>query len=228
MAWGTVLGLMMGAAQASSNTDQYIRTLGYETASKIGGMTATKEAYVADVDAYILQNFLNEEMAKNAIVEAERAGGAVVREAQVQVKEGASKIAAQSEGITGGASKARELSSFYVKASKAVGQQQDATTGQIIKIADTLNKAKQDIAVKAEQSYQKMKLAIAGVSSYSSLQAPSIADGLSGLMSGAQMGSQFEQNMKDLTASNTGGTNTYTSGSTYYGDVNVGNAGAVS
>lgn len=203
MSWGALAGMALGGVQNYAQTQSYIQQLGYETAGKVAGITATQEAYSADVDAFVVQNFINEELANNAIVEAERAGGAGVREAQVQIKEGASKIAAQGEGITGGASKARELTSFYVKASKATQQRQDATTKQIIQIADASDKAKNDIMTKAEKSYQQMRLAIAGVSSYSSLQAPSVADSLINVASGAQTGMSLERSYKDLTATNT-------------------------
>ncbi|MCH9712846.1 MAG: hypothetical protein K0U20_09505 [Proteobacteria bacterium] len=202
MSWGALAGMALGAVQNYAQTQSYINQLGYETASKIAGITATKEAYSADVDAFVVQNFINEELANNAIIEAERAGGATLRESQVEVKQGASKIAATGEGITGGSSKARELSSFYVKASKAVGKQQDSITQQVIKIADASDKAKNDIAAKAEMSYQKMKLAIAGVSSYSSLQAPSISDSIVAIGQGAQTGMSLQQSYQDLTATN--------------------------
>lgn len=203
MSWAAAAGMLVGGLQSYSNTMSYIDQLGYESAGKVAGIAATGEAYIADVDAYIVQNFINEELATNAIVEAERAGGATTREAQVMVKEGASKIVASGEGITGGASKARELTSFYVKASKATNAQKDATTKQIIQIADAADKAKNDIATKAEKSYQNMKMAIAGVSSYSSLQAPSLSDSLIAVAQGAQMGMSLGKSYNDLTATNT-------------------------
>lgn len=202
MSWGALAGMAMGAVQSYAQTQSYIQQLGYETASKVAGITATKEAYAADVDAFIIQNFINEELASNAMIEAERAGAANVREAQVQVKEGASKIAATGEGITGGASKARQLTSFYTQASKAVNQQKAGTTKSIIQIADASDKAKNDIMAKAEASYQKMRMAIAGVSSYSSLQAPSISDSLINIAQGGQVGMDLEQSYKDLRATN--------------------------
>ncbi|WMM95613.1 hypothetical protein CRP143_gp48 [Roseobacter phage CRP-143] len=202
MSWGALAGMAMGAVQSYAQTQSYIQQLGYETASKVAGITATKEAYAADVDAFIIQNFINEELASNAMIEAERAGAANVREAQVQVKEGASKVAATGEGITGGASKARQLTSFYTQASKAVNQQKAGTTKSIIQIADASDKAKNDIMAKAEASYQKMRMAIAGVSSYSSLQAPSISDSLINIAQGGQIGMDLEQSYKDLSATN--------------------------
>lgn len=202
MSWGALAGMALGAVQSYAQTQSYIQQLGYETASKVAGITATKEAYAADVDAFIIQNFINEELASNAIAEAERAGGANLREAQVKVQEGASKIAATNEGITGGASKARQLTTFYTQASKAVNTQKDNTTRQIIKIADASDKAKNDIMAKAEASYQKMRMAIAGVSSYSSLQAPSISDTLINVAQGAQTGYSLEQSYNDLSATN--------------------------
>jgi hypothetical protein len=208
MSWGALAGMALGAVQNYANTQSYIQQLGYETAGKVAGITATQEAYSADVDAFIVQNFINEELAANAIVEEERAGGATMRETQVQIKEAESKIAAGGEGITGGASKARELTSFYVKASKVANAQKDASTKNIIKIADTLDKSKNDIATKAEKSYQQMRLAIAGVSSYSSLQAPSIADTLLSIGQGAQTGMSLQKSYSDLTATNTTNTNT--------------------
>lgn len=203
MSWGALAGMAMGAVQNYAQTQSYIKQLGYESASKIAGITATKEAYAADVDAFVVQNFINDELANNAIVEAERAGGATIREAQVQVKEGASKIAAGGEGITGGASKARELTSFYVQASKITNQKKDNTTKQIVQIADASDKAKNEIMARAEKSYQQMKMAIAGVSSYSSLQAPSTSDALISIAQGAQTGMSLERSYADLTATNT-------------------------
>lgn len=203
MSWGALVGVGLGMAQSYAQTQSYIDQLGYESAAKVASINAAKEAYIADVDAFVVQNFINEELAKNAIVEAERATGATVREAQVQIKEGEGKILAASEGITAGASKARELSTFYNKASKAVLGIEEKGTKQIIQIADTLDKATNDINAKAEKSYQQMKLAIAGVSSYSSLQAPSVADSLVNIAQGAQMGMSLQKNYADLTATNT-------------------------
>jgi hypothetical protein len=203
MSWGALIGAGLGMVQNYAQTQSYIDQLGYETAGKIAGINATKDAYLADVDAFIVQNFINEELANNAIVEAERATGATIRETKVQIQEAEGKIQAKSEGITGGISKARELSSFYNKASKTVLSQQEQGTKQVIQIADTLTKAKQDINARAEQSYQKMKLAIAGVSSYSSLQAPSVADSVMNIGQGALMGMSMEKSYNDLTATNT-------------------------
>ena len=104
MSWGALAGMALGAAQSYAATQSYIDQLGYETAGKVASITAAKEAYQADVDAFVVQNFINEELARNAIVEAERATGATVREAQVQVREAEGKIQAASEGITAGAS----------------------------------------------------------------------------------------------------------------------------
>lgn len=203
MSWGALVGVGLGMAQSYAQTQSYIDQLGYESAAKVASINAAKEAYLADVDAFVVQNFINEELAKNAIVEAERATGATVREAQVQIREGEGKILAASEGITAGASKARELSTFYNKASKAITGIEEKGTKQIIQIADTLDKATNDINAKAEKSYQQMKLAIAGVSSYSSLQAPSVADSMINIAQGAQMGMSLGKNYADLTATNT-------------------------
>jgi hypothetical protein len=199
MSWGALAGMALGAVQNYAATQSYIEQLGYETAQKIGGITATKEAYQADVDAFIVQDYINKELASNAVTEALRAGGATAREAQVQVKKGASTISAASEGITGGASAARRLTSFYSQASKEVGKEMDETRRQVIQIADAADKARNDIATRAEQSYNNMRMALAGVSSYSSLQAPSIGDTLNSLAQGASTGYGLEQNYNTIT-----------------------------
>jgi hypothetical protein len=199
MAWGAVAGFALGIAQSIEANNAYMQQLGYETASKLAGISAIKDAYIADVDAMVVQNFLNEQSAQNAIVEVQRATAANVREAQLEVKKGASTLVAQSgESVTGGASKARELSSFYSRASKVVGKVEEQGRGQVIKVADTLDRATNEINAKAEQSYNKMLLALAGVSQYSSLQAPSVSGALAGMAQGVQMGTQFEQNVNDL------------------------------
>lgn len=202
MAWGAIAGLALSAVQASENSKNYARQVELETQGKIAGINASKDAFAADIDALIIQNFINEELAANAIVEAERAGGANLREAQVEIKKAESQISARNDGITAGASKARELTSFYVQASKEVNKTKDQTTSQIIKIADSLDNTTNELNAKAQQSYDNMRLAIAGVSSYSSIQAPSIAANLSNAMKGVQMGSQFETNINNLRAPN--------------------------
>lgn len=198
MSWeAAAAGQVAGGIQSYQQTQAYIQQLGYETEGKIAAMAATQQAYAADVDAYVMQVFINEELARNAIEETERAGAATIRQAQVDIKEGASKIVATGEGITGGSSKARQLTSYYVKASKAVSGQQDATTSRVIQIADTLDKASNDIATRAEQSYQQMRLSIAGVSSYSSIQAPSFSDALNNSIQGVQTGLSLERSIRN-------------------------------
>ena len=208
MGWGEVAGMALGIAQNYESTQQYIRQTQYETQAKVAGINATKDAFMADLDAFVINNFLNEQYASNAIAEVQRTAGANIREATQVVTENASKILAQSEGITGGASKARELSSYYVKASKAVNKIEEQGRGQVIKIADTLDKAKNDTAARIEQSYQKMLLSIAGVSPYSSIAAPSASEGISNVLSGIKTGTQLGQLQKDWSASNTAGTDT--------------------
>lgn len=202
MAWGTIVGLALGAAQNYEANKSYIKQLGYETEGKIAGINATKDAYLADLDALVIESYINRELANNAAVEARRAGGANVREAQVAIKQGESKLQAQNEGITGGSSKAREISAFYVQASKEVNKLQESTTKQVIQIADNLEKANNELNAAAERSYNNMLLSLAGVSPYSSIQPPSASAAASNLMQGAQMGTQFGQNMGDLFASN--------------------------
>ena len=203
MSWGAVVGATLGVAQSITANQAYIRQVGYETATKVAAIKATEEAFQADLDAFVIQNYLNESAAANAIAEAQRATGAQVRGVTQEITNKASSIVAQSgESVTGGISKARELSSFYSQASKVVGKVEEQGRGQVIKIADTLDKATQDIAAKSEQSYQKMLLSISGVSPYSSLQAPSVSDSLMAIGQGVQMGLQFEKNTSDIFATN--------------------------
>jgi hypothetical protein len=203
MAWGAVAGLVLGAAQSISQTNSYIKQLGYETEAKISAINASKENFAAEMDALVVQNYLNENSAANAMSEVARAGGANIREAQVQIKEGMGKISASSEGITAGISKARELGSYIVKSSKALGGLQEQTRKGIIDIADRLDAATNEIAMKREQSYNNMLLAISNVSPYSSIQTPSASGMLTNMFSGAQLGKQFESNLGDIFATNT-------------------------
>lgn len=201
--WGAVIGAGLGALQNLEAVDNYKQQLGYETEAKISSMKASSESYSADVDAIMVQNYINENYAAEAIAEASRAGAANQREAALQVDQAASTISAQSEGITGGASQARQLSSFYTQASKKMGAMEDQTTSQIINIAENLNKSKNDLAVQERNSYNQMLMSIAGVSSYSSLQAPSATSMASSVMSGVNTGMSFKKNIDILKAKNT-------------------------
>lgn len=200
--WGAVLGAGLGMAQNLEAVDNYKKQLGYETEAKIASMKASSESYSADVDAIMVQNYINENYAAEAIAEASRAGVANQREAALQVDQAASTISAQSEGITGGASQARQLSSFYTQASKKMGAMEDQTTSQIINIAENLNKSKNDLAVQERNSYNQMLMSIAGVSSYSSLQAPSASQMTQNVLGGISTGMQLEKNVNTMIAQN--------------------------
>jgi hypothetical protein len=199
---GAGIGLLVGAAQNYENSRAYIRQLEYETKDKIARMKASSDVFAADIDALSTTNFINNELANNAIVEAERAGGATVREAQVDIKVAEGKIQAKSEGITAGISKARELTTFYTQASKVVNQMQDKTTSQIVAIADNRDKATNATNAAAEKSYNQFLLSLAGVSSYSSIATPSSAGAVGNLIQGANTGQKLQTNIMDLTASN--------------------------
>ena len=194
--WGAIAGAGLGLLQNYTATNQYTRNIEIETEAKLASMAASKASYQANVDALILQGSINEMSAANAIVEAERAGAATVREASVEVKEGASTIASQSEGITGGVSAARQLSSFYTKASKQIGSIKEKTTTQIIDIADRADAASNAIKAQEQQAYNSLLLSLAGVSQYSSLQAPSASTQLTNIMSGVSTGVTLEKNLK--------------------------------
>lgn len=199
---GAGIGLLVGAAQNYENSRAYIRQLEYETKDKIARMKASSDAFAADIDALSTTNFINNELANNAIGEAERAGGATVREAQVDIKVAEGKIQAKSEGITAGISKARELTTFYTQASKVVNQMQDKTTSQIVAIADNRDKATNATNAAAEKSYNQFLLSLAGVSSYSSIATPSSAGAVGNLIQGVNTGQKLQTNIMDLTASN--------------------------
>lgn len=199
---GAGIGLLVGAAQNYENNKAYIRQLEYETKDKIARIKASSAAFAADIDALSTTNFINNELANNAIVEAERAGGATVREAQVDIKVAEGKIQAKSEGITAGISKARELTTFYTQASKAVNQMQDKTTSQIVAIADNRDKSTNANNAAAEKSYNQFLLSLAGVSSYSSIATPSSAGAVGNLIQGVNTGQKLQTNIMDLTASN--------------------------
>lgn len=197
---GGVIGAIGGAIQSYQQTSAYKAQLSRQTASYTKMADLNVQAFKASTEANIFTQWRNEEEANNAMAEVARAGMAQIREAKVSVKEEASKISAQSEGITAGTSKARELSSFYVKASKGITEAEKNVVGSILQIKETEAKANEQLQEQQRNDmFNTIKSIYGGVPN---ITAPS-GSIMMGSLQGFQTGQAIGKNLQNLFATNT-------------------------
>jgi len=111
------------AARDEANTNRY----------------AAMVEYARQVNTASLQRRANEETATNAVQEVHRAGGAQQRELEGQIDSVVSTTHAQSEGLTSGNTKGREMISIYRKSNKVLQKSNNQKSTSIIAIMDQKN-----------------------------------------------------------------------------------------
>jgi len=94
--------------------------------------------------------------AAQAADEYKRISAGNIREAKVQIDQKGSTIA-MSEGITAGASKARQLQSFFQQTSEALGKEVQKTESVVNKIAMSAEETNWQYQNQKVQAYQNMK-----------------------------------------------------------------------
>lgn len=197
---GGIIGAIGGAIQSYQQTSAYKFQLSQQTAAYTKRADLNVQSFKASTEANIFTQWRNEEEANNAMAEVARAGMSQIREAKVSVKEEASKISAQSEGITAGTSKARELSSFYVKASKGITEAEKNVVGSILQIKETEAKANEQLQEQQRNDmYNTIKSIYGGVPN---ITAPS-GSIMMGSLQGFQTGQAIGKNLQNLFATNT-------------------------
>lgn len=187
MAGTAALGLWQAAQQREYQGKAYIA--GIE--SQISQMNLATNMYTAQVDALMLEQEANERMAEDALMEAYRANSSTLREAQVEVDKGRGTLLAQSDSITGGTSKARQMASYYVNSSKALGKVQDEGVKVVTSIAKNLEQANLSIHNREQNSYNQLMQSLA-TGSVAPMQPQASAStyvmaGLQGAATGAQI-----------------------------------------
>ena len=153
----------------------------------------TKMAFNTTQAASTLMKNNSVEAAANMSQEALRAGAAESAKTKQGIQKAESSLVAQSEGLTSGRSKGREMISLEVQARKAMNEVQNETTTMVNRIVDVKDKAQNDINNKEIQAWQEMAMVLttpgAVVSSPSAFQY--INSAIGGAKSGASLAGAF-------------------------------------
>lgn len=199
VAWSSLIGATAGLAQSYTNHKANLASISNVASTGIKKIELDAANYKASLEAITFTRSKNRELASNAVKEVLRASAANIREAKVAITQEEGRISARSEGITAGVSAARQLSTFYVGASKAIGQAQEETTRQLVGIADRLDESDAALAETDRQNLNRMIYNMqVGIST--PLAQPS--DLLAGFK-GASIGTSIGKNLQDLFATNT-------------------------
>lgn len=176
----------------------------------IGGSIAQSEADADNRDAQIYANRasarakyastessinimkkVSRESSINAVGEALRAGAASDSKVRSKVQEVASTAASQSEGLTSGRTKGRQMISLYVKGNEALQTNQNKTTSMINQITTKQDEYTNNLNNKLFAAHQDMAAVLAGVGPTIDGTGAAISAGMSGFSSGMSIGSSI-------------------------------------
>ena len=141
--------------------------------------------YKATEDSINIMKGLNREATMNAINEALRAGTEDVRRASLAVDKAAGSLQAQSEGITAGQSKGRQMATMYLKGSQMVEETKDQTSSVISQLIEKQDMNTAQLNNQLLQAHQQMAAVLANEGPSHPGQANRF---ISGALSGAQLG----------------------------------------
>ena len=206
MAWGPIFGAIVGLLQGGQKIEAETERLGKINLANAAGFSATKDSlrFLEDVNA---------KDAREAQIEAIRAGAAAKREAVVEAKVAEGKAIAQQEGITAGSSKARILSTLYTTEGKVFAGIDEKTRQQVVGIQDQLEQVNNQLESQISDSFNKMVMGImtGTVAQYDASTALQMG------LQGASYGRSLENSFNDLTATNTTQQGTSTESIVSYG-----------
>ena len=112
--------------------------------------------YSATESSVNLMKASSREQTANAIQEALRVGADNDREVNSQIQQVASTVMAQSEGLTSGRSRGRQMISLYMKGNDALQNSKSQTTSVINQMVDKQDQQTNDLNNKLLSAHQQM------------------------------------------------------------------------
>ena len=177
-----ILGGIMGGRAAAKAAD----------AAREAEMKAAKFAYSSTESSVNIMKAVNMEIAYNQSAEVLRAGAAQNEDVREAVTRAGSTVSAQSEGLTSGRSKGRQMIGLYVQGGKALLESKGKTTTAINQIVDAQDKASNDLNNKLLSAHQNMATILTTPGAgYQQNPMEVVSAGLSGAQSGASIGGSF-------------------------------------
>lgn len=189
--YSAVAGAAIGAASSMFGAKDEAKRIKAQTAAN---RLASKYKYSATMDSVNLMKAATREAASNAIAEQLRAGAETNREVKAEVERATSTKMAQSEGLTSGRSKGREMVDTMVKGNKLRQQMQNKTTSAVNQIVEAQDAKTNELNNRALASYQEMSAVLAN-------EGPDMGSNVGGFLSGAMSGAASGMSLQNsLTA----------------------------
>ena len=175
--------------------------------SIMGGKAAAKEAdrrraaeiagaklnYASTEAAANLMKAQNREYTANMMQEALRAGAAQNQDVREEVTRVGSTLMAQSEGLTSGRSKGRQMVELQVKGNQILQQSKGQTVNVLNKLVEQQDKTTNDLNNKLLSSWQEMSTVLTTPGAiYQQNPLEVVQAGISGAQQGASLGSSMK------------------------------------
>lgn len=137
MAAGAAIGLLVGTGLSLYETDALNKAKEEAIKAQRRGAKLKFSATQESVNVMKMQNLENTVTMAGEIL---RVGAAKSRDTAAAIEEAASKSLAQSEGLTSGRSKGRQLASLYVKGNKVAEKASSETQSMLNQVVDKQDK----------------------------------------------------------------------------------------
>ena len=150
-----------------------------------------KFKYTAVEDSVNIMKGATREASLNAVQEALRAGAAQDTKVQEAITKTASTTLAQSEGLTSGRSKGREMLTLYIKGNKALQETKSITTSMVNQITDANDAKTNELNNSLINAHQEMAAVLTAATPYVNATGQIISGTLGGAAAGASLGASL-------------------------------------
>ena len=156
-------------------------------------MAGAKLSFASSQNALEIMKGANKEAAFNASLEAVRVGAAQSRETARAIEGSASTLSSQSEGLTSGRSKGRQMAALQAKGNEVMNEVKADTKNMVNQITDAADKATNDLNNQLFSAWQDMAtvLTIPGSTVYQSKPGEILGAAMGGASAGASFGGSF-------------------------------------
>jgi uncharacterized protein YicC (UPF0701 family) len=191
MAYAAAAGAVIGAVSSIMGGKAAAKEADRRRAAEIAG---AKLNYASTESAANLMKAQNREYTANMMQEALRAGAAQNQDVREEVTRVGSTLMAQSEGLTSGRSKGRQMVELQVKGNQVLQQSKGQTVNVLNKLVEQQDKTTNDLNNKLLSSWQEMSTVLTTPGAiYQQNPLEVVQAGISGAQQGASLHSSMSK-----------------------------------
>ena len=211
---------MMYAAAAGAAVGMASSIMGGKAAAKqadrmrAAEMVGAKLDYASTESSVNLMKAINREKTQNLVQEALRSGAAKDNNVRDEITRATSTLASQSEGLTSGRSKGRQMIEMQVKGNQALLESKSSTASMVNNITDKMDETTNQLNNKLINAHQEMATILSTPSAiYKQNPMEVVQAGISGAQQGASLGSSMKSaGMFSGASTSTAGADSWTTG----------------